>query len=50
MAFACILLGLLSIFEDSSWRPHTLKVYSFLFLKIILEGALMETFTFYFML
>jgi hypothetical protein len=48
VAFACILLGLLSILGDSSWRVHMLKVSSFLFLEIVLEGTLVETSTFYF--
>jgi hypothetical protein len=46
-AFACILV-LLSILGDSSWRVHMLKVSSFLFLEIVVEGTLAETSMFYF--
>jgi hypothetical protein len=48
VAFACILLGLLSILRDSSWRAYMSKVSSFLFVQIVLEGTLLETSTFYF--
>jgi len=46
--FTCMLLGLLFIFGYSSWRVHMLKVPSFLFFEIVLEGALVETSTLYF--
>jgi hypothetical protein len=37
-----------SHFWKKSWKAHMLKVSSFLFLEIGLEGALVETSTFYF--